>query len=441
MRSRKRFACVCATTATRCFLAIVLLPLATGRFASAQVEHVIHIFANAPDGWEPNAGLVADQAGNLYGTTVVGGSFQCCGSVFELSPPTSRGGAWTEWVIYSFTQANDGGQYPMGTLLIDHQGNLYGTTLANQIKDGFGGGSIVFELSPPATPGGTWSKADLYKFPTSQKIGADARGNLIMDGLGDLFATTSQGEDNAPGEIFELRPPAITGSRWRRVTLHNFGAAGDGANVNNNLIMRHGSIYGTTYMGGAGGKGTVFELKQVSGVWRERVIYSFIGSEAAFPRAGLTFDSAGNLYGTTLGGGTAKCQCGVVFKLSPPVASGDAWTETTLYSFTDGKDGGYPLASLIVDKAGNLYGTASGGGLRNTLTNNNGTVFELSPPTATGVAWTLTTLHEFGGPAYGDGRTPLGELFALKGKLYGTTFVGGDTLAGGGGIVFEISPP
>jgi uncharacterized repeat protein (TIGR03803 family) len=401
---------------------ILTLALSTSAFASAAAEHLLHTFTNSPDGFGPAAGLVADSAGNLYGTTPYGGATGY-GCVFELSPPTTSGGAWTESILYSFQRSDSDGQAPYGTLILDQQGNLYGTTAFSLSEQGAG---TVFDLSPPTTSGGAWTETILYQFPANNGRGTSPEGKLVMDAQGDLFGTTNLGGSFGFGVVFELRPPSITGSRWRELTLHEFGGAGDGSGVNNNLIMSRGALYGTTSNGGASGNGTVFELQKVSGVWNETILYSFAGTEGANPGAGLMFDALGNLYGTTIAGGAStNCGnhsgCGVVFQLSPPAVSGGPWTETTLYSFTAGKDGAIPSASLVVDKAGNLYGTASQGGLRNSLTNNNGTVFELSPPASSGGAWTETTLHDFGGTPSGDGRHPFGELLLLNGKFYGTT--------------------
>ena len=415
MKAHRESRSSCARVlAVHAAITTLLLALATTAFASGATERVIYNFTGFPDGAIPGAGLVADSAGNLYGTTPAGGS-DGMGTVFQLTPPAISGGAWTKTLLYSFQRTDSDGQIPDGTLISDQQGNLYGTTSFSHHETGAG---TVFELSPPATAGGAWTESILYTFPFNGRSGSRPEGKLVMDALGDLFGTTSAGGSNGGGVVFELRPPSITGSRWRELVLHNFGGSGDGTGVNNNLIMRQGVIYGTTGGGGTFGKGTVFQLKQVSGVWTESVLYSFTGSEGNLPAAGLTLDAAGNLYGTTdLGGTGTACGsgCGVVFKLAPPAAPGNPWTETTLYSFTGGADGANPLASLVLDKAGNLYGTAFQGG-----NNNNGAVFELSPPAVQGGAWTETTLHDFGGTSQSDGRNSSGELLFLHGTFYGT---------------------
>jgi uncharacterized repeat protein (TIGR03803 family) len=439
MNSQKRLSLSFAPVGMFCAVAIICLTLATSAFAFGP-EHILHTFTGSPDGSGPSAGLVADSSGNLYGTTPYGGA-SGFGSVFELSPPTTPGGAWTESILYSFQQSNSDGQAPYGTLLLDQQGNLYGTTAFSLSE---AGGGTVFELSPPTTSGGAWTETILYTLLASDERGTSSMGKLVMDAQGDLFGTTNLGGSFGFGVVFELRPPSITGSRWRWLMLHEFGEGVDGRGVNNNLAMRQGALYGTASNGGTFGDGTVFELKEVSGVWNETILYNFAGDEGANPGAGLVFDAAGNLYGTTVAGGAStncgnNSGCGVAFELSPPAVSGDPWTETTLYSFTAGKDGAMPSGSLTMDKAGNLYGTASQGGFHKGLNSNNGTVFELSPPATSGDAWTETTLHEFGGKPSSDGSRPFGELLFLNGKFYGTTSMGGAGTPAFG-TVFSVVP-
>jgi uncharacterized repeat protein (TIGR03803 family) len=214
--------------------------------------------------------------------------------------------------------------------------------------------------------------------------------------------------------------------------LYSFEGGDDGANPEAALIAdRLGNLYGTTTDGGgaACGCGVVFELSppaRQGGDWTEAVLYRFQGPEAATPAAGLIFDQDGNLYGTTVHGGTDND--GTVFKLTPPSAPGGSWTETTLYEFRGGNDGSYPVASLVFDKAGNLYGTTLFGGGRPQV----GIVFQVSPPTVPGGSWTETVLHRFG-HGRRDGADPQGALLVdNRGVLYGTTMTG---------VVFKLIPP
>jgi uncharacterized repeat protein (TIGR03803 family) len=314
------------------------------------------------DGSVPFAGLTRDAAGNLYGTTAAGGAFCTggCGTVFQLTPHT--GGIWTERVLHSFSGKD--GSSPVGGLTLDAAGNLYGTTY-------FGG--TVFELSPTAD--GKWTEKVLHRFN-----GADgsAPSNVpIFDAAGNLYGTTSLGGTHNYGVVFMLKPR--TNGTWTEKVLHNFNGK-DGISPSTLIFDAAGNLYGTTYAGGhatscGGVCGTVFELTpKAGGVWTEKVLHSFNNNrkDGIQPWAGLIFDPAGNLYGTTAQGGRSACSCGTVFKLIP--AANGKWTEKMLHNF-EGKDGGSPLSgSLIFDAAGNLYGTTYGGG-----TQGFGNVFKVAP--------------------------------------------------------------
>lgn len=216
------------------------------------------------------------------------------------------------------------------------------------------------------------------------------------------------------------------------VVLHRFHLS-DGAYPQGALIGdAQQNLYGVTYVGGNGkctvypllpsGCGTVFELtRSAGGEWKQTVLYEFQGgSDGAFPGAGLLFDQACNLYGTTVGGGLSQACCGTVFELSPPAQPDGDWSETILYRFTAYTDGAEPLGRLIFDQAGNLYGTTAAGGQSFDCC---GTVFELSPP-AIGDDWTETTLHIFL-LSQPDGESPsAGVTFDKSGSLYGTTRAG-----------------
>jgi uncharacterized repeat protein (TIGR03803 family) len=417
---------------TRVVLTIfVSLPIFTdSAFASHSLEKVIYNFQGAPDGSLPQASLIADQAGNLYGTTETGGTAACtCGTVFELTPPATAGGAWAETVLYSFQGGTSDGSEPSGTLVFDAVGNLYGTTLAGGNRKG-----TVFELSPPATAGGAWSETVLLVFPGDGSTGAGPFAGLTLDAAGNLYGTTLNGGGTSTkcsggcGTVFELSPPATAGGAWTETVLYSFGVfIGDGIFPAGDLTFDGaGNLYGTTTTG-FGNRGIVFQLVPNNGGWTENILHQFVFTDGALP-AGRVLFKARNLYGTTFDGGSVGV--GVVFKLTEPAVPGHPWKETTLYNFTGGKDGANPAAGLIYDKAGNLYGTASEGGLRNSLSSNNGTVFELSPPAVSGGAWTENTLHEFGGKTYGDGTRPLGGLILPNGKFYGTSSSGGPNSAG-----------
>jgi len=386
------------------------------------IENVYSFDYNGTDGATPDASLISDAAGNFYGTTSNGGT-SAAGTAFEMSPNGS--GGWTEKLLYSFGEGLDGFN-PEASLIFDAAGNLYGTTLGGSMN----GGGMAFKLSPNGS--GSWTETVLHSF-SGGTDGSVPYGALIFDGAGNLYGTTSSEGIDFYGIAFELSPNGSGG--WTETVLHSFGAGTDGSGPTGSLIFDGGgNLYGATYAGGTSNVGTVFELSpNGSGGWTESVLYSFNnnGSDGNYPYAGLVFDSAGNLYGTTYYGGTSNQ--GSIFKLSPN--GGGGWTETVLHSFDfnfNETDGAYPTAGVIFDHAGNLYGTTDNGG-----TCNYGTAFEFSP--AGGGNWTETVLHSFcnGGA---DGYRPFaGLIIDHAGNLYGTTSVGGSGTSAIG-TVFEIAP-
>jgi len=380
-------------------------------------ENVLHNFNdNGKDGYNPIAGLIFDASGNLYGTTKEGGAFGL-GTVFELTP--QAGGGWKEMVLFSFND-NDGA-YPVGGLIFDAFGNLYGTTY----EGGAFGLGTVFELTP--TAGGGWTETVLHNFNGNGEDGAYPVASLILDASGNLYGTTSEYGVFGLGTVFELTPTA--GGGWTETVLLSFNDHGGAYPAASLILDASGNLYGTTYEGGAFGVGTAFELTpQTGGGWKEKVLHDFNnnGKDGYYPEAGLIFDATGNLYGTTYGGGADNV--GAVFRLTRKASGG--WAEKILHDFNDnGKDGAYPAAGLIVDASGNLYGTTYGGafGL--------GTAFELTPKAGGG--WTEKILHRFNDNGK-DGNHPQASLvFDASGNLYGTTYDGG---VYGDGTVFEITP-
>jgi uncharacterized repeat protein (TIGR03803 family) len=426
---------------SRISLAGFLLMFTSHLLAAVPVERVIWDFAPHGDGSFPSNGLVADSAGNLYGVTARGGAGPTNnGVVFEMTPDTTAPGAWFETILYSFGDASGDGATPDGTLIFDKVGNLYGTTTSG----GSGGDGTIFELSPPATAGGAWTETVLYSFPSSGKVGNRPSGKLAFDPVGNLYGTTwyggtgiNCGAHPGCGTVYRLAPPATIGGAWTHTVLHNFGvSATDGVwPAVSGVLYRGGALYGATQGGGVNGEGTVFVLIPTSSGYIEHHLHDFTAREGGGPSGGLIVDSANNFYGTTLwGGGSTNCPtgCGAIYVLSPPATAGGAWTETTLYSFTGGLDGGRPWASLWRDQAGSLYGTATQGG----LSSNSGVVFRLKPPATSGGPWTLVPLHEFKG-ATADGSNPYGELIVVNHVFYGTTSQGGSLLLGS---VFSVAP-
>jgi uncharacterized repeat protein (TIGR03803 family) len=429
-----------------CGVAFKLTPGSGGTWT----EDVLYSFclqSNCADGAQPSGGLVLDPAGNLYGTTFGGGYND--GSVFELKRGTH--GAWAEDVLYKFcstTHCPDG-EFPGADLLIDGTGRLYGTTGSGGHQCSCG---TVFQLD--ANGHGKWNEKVVHRFVNESEGGSLPTAALISDAAGNLYGTASQGGASGAacgghgcGSAFELIPDGH--GHWTRKVLHNFQDNGvDGyAPMAALLFDKAGNLYGTTFNGGNNSNGTVFELTPgAKEKWNEKVLYSFCTStycpDGALPRASLISDASGNLYGTTSYGGGASCTvasaCGTVFELSPG-ANGN-WAETVLYEFDDGVGyyGSNPEASLIFDKSGNLYDTASQGG-----STGNGTVFELSPG-ANG-QWTLNVLYNFCSVENcADGTTPYSNLvFDSAGNLYGTTtefFIGCGNEYKQCGTVFQLSP-
>jgi uncharacterized repeat protein (TIGR03803 family) len=408
----------------------------TATLASAQREITLHSFGNATDGTGPNGSLISDAVGNLYGTTLNGGAYEghavYTGTAFKLSP--AKGGGWTETILHSFGYASDG-EAPSAGLISDASGNLYGTTVQGGGTEGCTGSTpgcgIIFQLRPPATKGGHWTEAVLYRFDNGND-GANPQGVLTLDSSGNLYGTTNTlGGSLLSGSVFELSPR--TSGDWRISVLHIFNSNGsDGVHPTAGLTFdSSGNLYGTTCYGGTYGGGTVFELSpKTGGGWTEKILYDFnsSGNDAACPNGGVIFDSSGNLYGTANGG---IGNYGTVFQLSP---SGVAWTEKVLYRFNGGStDGYYPSGGVVFDTAGNLYGATSYGG-----TYSRGTIFELTP---TGGGWSENIVHNFGSVA--DGAYPSSGNFLIDadGNLFGATGQGGayDGLFGSG-TVFEFTP-
>jgi uncharacterized repeat protein (TIGR03803 family) len=424
MRSENFFVRLTAVLAT-----FTLTLLAAVTPATAQQETILHSFpSSAKDGVGPTGNLIFDAAGNLYGTAYLGGSSTACpslpgcGIVFELTP--AAGGGWTEKILHQFNYT--GGAEPQG-LILDPAGNLYGVAL--------GGGStqagIVYELTPSTN--GTWAEKVLHTFNTTTE-GYPEPG-LVLDAAGNLYGTAGAGGEYGYGIVFELTHSAS--GYWTAKTLHNFNKNGfDGYNANGPLVMdAAGNLYGTTYYGGVYGAGTAFELQHSSGGgWTEVNLHNFNNNgntDGYYPQDGLVFDTAGNLYGTTSVGGTYSF--GTVFEVSP--VSGGKWHETVLHNFSaTAGDGGLPSDGLFVDAAGNLYGTTSYGGAYLYW----GTAFEMSP-TSDGT-WNETVLHSFGSGT--DGSLPVGSVILDgAGNVYGTTYRGGTYgTSESGGTVFEVTP-
>jgi uncharacterized repeat protein (TIGR03803 family) len=389
--------------------------------ARAQSFSVIHNFTGGLDGSQPVAGLTVDRSGNLYGAASAGGAGY--GTAFKLAFKNS---GWILSPLYSFAGGDDGAG-PVTAPVVGPNGTLYGSTAAggggscSEIYE-YSGCGTVFNLHPAASVCKTalcsWTEAVLYRFEGGSG-GAYPIGKLLFDESGNVYGTTFDYlQFGSLGTVFELMP---SGGGWAKSVLQRFDGSDGQYPLAGMIVGQSDSLIGTTYYGGAHSDGAVYQLTPSGSGWSESVLYSFQGGDdGANPAAGLISDSAGNLYGATTVGGSDGG--GTVFELTP---SNGNWTLSVLYSFTGGAG---PANSLVMDTAGNLYGTTVEDG-----TYGVGNVFELTP---SGGNWIYTDLHDFTGGS--DGSDPFGgAILGANGNLYGTTETGG---ANGDGVVFEIAP-
>jgi len=334
-------------------LAVCSIVLLLGNAALASTTSVEYSFAGDEDGEYPSTDLVMDGAGNLYGTSVQGGNFGG-GTVFRLSP---TGTGWTHTVLYSFTGLADGAQ-PYGGVTLDSYGNLYGTTVVGGsrvgpcVEDGCGVAYVLINS------GGTWTEHVLHAF-TGGSDGFGTGAGLTYDGHGNLYGMAPDGGAHGLGVIYQLhRAP---NGPWAFRVIHSFTGGADGGSGSPGRLLpdRTGGLYGAATTGGANGAGVVFLLRRDSGgVWRLRPVYAFQGRpDAGFPYGGLRFDPAGNLFGTTYSDGANGF--GAVYELT---RSGGTWLESVVYSFQGGTDGIGPISNVVFDWVGNVYGTTSEGG-------------------------------------------------------------------------------
>jgi uncharacterized repeat protein (TIGR03803 family) len=401
-----------ATPAITACIALCLAALAT----QAQTFTVLHTFTRGSDGGIPMAGLIADRAGNLYGTASTGGTAAGCGTVFQLKP---SGSSWLFTPLYAFRGGIDGCT-PQARMVQGTNGLLYGTTVG-------GGGNIcyywtcgtAFQLSPSPTicksVNCDWSETVIHRFAPTPAMGNPSNGPMVFDQAGNLYGISGGQGAYYFGGIYEL---SRGNGEWTLEALYNFpdggstgglvfdsagnlygsdqgsgyggvfqfahsGAGwrinqlfsiidifGDGFITQAGVTLDNaGNVYASTEAYGPNGGGTVFELS--AGTWNFNLVYGFSGNDG--PDESLTFDAAGNLYGTTTADGAYGN--GNVFKLSP---SAGGWIYTDLYDFTGGTDGAAPASNVVIDAQGNLYGTASGGGA-GSCNHGCGTVWKITP--------------------------------------------------------------
>jgi uncharacterized repeat protein (TIGR03803 family) len=394
-------------------LSLITLALPIGMWAGTAGK-VLRSFSPTT-GTFPIAAPAFDSSGALYGTTTTNGTLGN-GSVYKLTPTAS--GPWKLTIAYSF-DGSTGGAYAYSGVILDSAKNIYGTTA-------FGGANNageVYELSPLG--GGKWMPKTLWSF-SSTGDGFNPMSCLVFDVAGNLYGTTFEGGAFNLGTVYKLSPNGSGG--WTETVIYSFGTnANDGSNPLAAVTFdSSGNLYGTTSAGGSSHQGTVFKLSPSGSTWIETILYNFTGlsGDGSAPQAGVVFDTAGNLYGTTISGGMGGQ--GVAYKLTPGVGF---WTEQTLHSFrNNGHDGFNPMSTLAIDPSGNLYGTCANGGMQG-----KGIVFELLPA---GNAFTSRVLRSFSGT--NDGSQPYsGVILDSAGNIYGTTTRGGSV---DGGVVYRLTP-
>jgi hypothetical protein len=417
------------------FTAIVIV-LAFSLNASAQTENVLYTFTGGTkSGASPSSGVISDAAGNLYGVTTSGGAHDY-GVVYELTEVLKgkAKGTWKFKILHSFAGGTKDGKAPVGNLVLDSSGNLYGVTETG----GAHGVGITYELAKPES--GAWKETVLYNFGASASDGLLPQAGLIFDAAGNLYGTTSSGGRYAIGTAFELVPQAT--APWKESILHGFGSGSDGALPVAALVMDgEGNLYGTTEYGGAGGDcifgaasgcGTVFELAKSKSGWTETILYALQNNgnnDGNYPLASVALDANGNLYGTAYGSQSEQDgDTGWVFQLAH---SGGSWTyNEILYlgCYNGCLYGAYPTAGVALDSAGNLYTATTQGG-----SYGYGTLLEFASGT-----WNVSVPYQFSGSigGYNPAATP---LVTKAGEFIGTTVYGGD-LQCNCGVVYAVTP-
>lgn len=398
---------------------------ATAEPSTAQTAfEVLHVFNKTGDGQQPMAGVQADSAGNLFGSAEFGGSHGF-GAIFMLKRPPAGKTTWTEKVIFSFGDGNDGG-FPGSPLSVAHNDDLLSSTLMG----GTANHGTIFRLIPSTNPLAPWTEKVPVNFQgQSAGDGDGPLGPLSVEQNGTIFGTTSSGGTSNCGTAYQITP-ASNGGTVKESVIFNFTCGADGGRPQIGVIAdAKGNLFGTTETNGVFNNGVVFQLtppSDGSSDFQETTILAFNVTDGAQPVANL-LGFNGSLYGVTFQGG--QFGQGVVFQLMPPAQAGRSWTEVVLHSFSGGTDGGEPQTGIVPDGSGGFFGTASQGGATG-----NGNFFHLVPPAEQGGTWTLTPLHQFAGG--NDGSVPSGELLKRGNAVFGTTQGG----VNGPATVYKIIP-
>ncbi|HTQ53030.1 MAG TPA: choice-of-anchor tandem repeat GloVer-containing protein [Bryobacteraceae bacterium] len=385
------------------FAAALALPLLAAGGAKQAGYEVLYRFTGYPDGATPR-GLIAGPNGVFYGVTAYGGAYNY-GTVFQLTPPAAPGGSWTETIIHSFQGWPSDGLYPPSAPTLGASGELY---VVSQ--------SGIYEFQPG--PSGTWTETALYTAITPV-------GSVVIGAGGELYGVTNVGGKYYDGVVYELAPPSAPGGTWTYSTLYDF--TGDGRQPSGLAIGANGALYGTTYYGGSYGAGVIFQLTPptvTGGAWNYDVIYAFTGgADGGAPLQPPTIAAGGSLYCTTTEGGSGGK--GTVVKVTAQ-ASG-IWIPSVLYDFASTGDGSLPDSPLILHNGALFGATVTGTSAREA----GGTVFALGK-TAAG-SWAETVLHAFPGAA-----GPAGSLaIPGDGAIYGTATTGPG--ADGLGMFYQVA--
>ncbi len=432
--------------------------------AHEPIVTVLKPFRGGAGGGAPYNPLLPDAAGHLYGVAYNGGvrNPNCldgnhevlgCGVIYQLTPPVSGKGYWTETVLHDFTGRPDG-YAPDSPLITDPAGNFYGTAEAG----GPLGGGTVYQLAPPASGAGPWVLTTLHAFGAAGDGILPSYGGVIRDSSGALYGTTMHGGPASSactlgcGLIYKLTPPAPGRKDWTTSILYTFTGGADGGVPSAGVSFGPlGYLYGTASQGGTStacraGCGTVFALVPPAvgaTAWTENTLVDFNGANGSQPMSRLMLQN-GDFYSTTETGGE-KCPahggCGTVFQLMPPAAAGASWTLNQLFRF-DGGDGAFPLAAVSFDASGNLYGaTYVGGSVGCQVTGypvGCGTVYELVPPVSAAAPWTVSFVYRFNAGA-GGANPAAGVSFYKPGVLTVTTTTGGQTAGAKRGLGTALS--
>ena len=416
---------------TQCAVALVIVTLslifATSALAANKPAPLwLFDVGNSHDGNSPFGGVIADGAGNLYGTAQKGG-FPGFGIVFKLTPTST--GLWKEAILHTFRGSPSDGATPDSTLVLDSAGNLYGTTLQGGLKtknpECSPGCGVVFKLTPTAR--GPWKETVIHRF-TGKLDGANPVAGLIRDSAGNLFGAAAGGGTTQLGVAYELSP---TATGWKETVLHNFGGTEGAAPFAPLAFDNAGNLYGTTLLGGDQNLGVVFKLtRRKAGLWKETVLHSFQGgSDGLSPLAGVVLDKKGNVFGASQAP-SGQLPCGTVFELT----AANGYAQTILHEFEGtfhNNDGCIPN-QLVFDSGGDLFGTSEFGG-----TDNAGTIFKLTRGPS---GFTYSGLYSFLGDQINstDGEFPVAPLiFGPGGGLFGTSLGPGFPA---GGEVFKFIP-